>query len=280
MRTIEERGTPRCFAVPTATTRVRRPGRAKSNRLRRRREPALILQGPAPASPEHTEGDQGLVITGTPFAIIPEWLLDAAVTPRAVVLYGLLRRYADKCGHCHPSRKRLAERLRCTDRTITSLLAELVDIGAITVTARYDGDGGRSLNDYILHDTRWPSGVLDLDFHEAPGNQLPDNNESQGFNESSVSKETAAASSAAPVQDLIGHYVDCAQTHGVTPPSTVRNAMGATIKRLLRGGTDPADVRTALRWAAEENKQAAALAGLVMDVQAERAKRAQQAQAS
>lgn len=80
----------------------------------------------------------------------------------------------------------------------------------------------------------------------------------------------AADAEPSPVPILIKHYVDCAKAHGVTPPWETRNAMGGAVKRLLKGGTPEADIRIALRWAADENKLATALAGLVMDVQAKR----------
>ena len=49
----------------------------------------------------------------TPYSRVPEWLLDANVSDRAVRLFGILARYADqRTGICHPSRKTLASRLR------------------------------------------------------------------------------------------------------------------------------------------------------------------------
>ena len=90
------------------------------------------------------------------YAIIPEWVLDTA-SARAVQVYGFLRRYADKDSlQSKPSRATLAKRARCSRNTIDRALNELVDIGALTVTPRFDDHGDRTSNLYHLH--RMPIG--------------------------------------------------------------------------------------------------------------------------
>jgi len=88
------------------------------------------------------------------YAIIPEWVLDTA-SARAVQVYGFLRRYADKGSlQSKPSRATLAKRARCSRNTIDRALNELVDIGALTVTPRFDDHGDRTSNLYHLHRMR------------------------------------------------------------------------------------------------------------------------------
>jgi hypothetical protein len=73
------------------------------------------------------------------YAVIPEWVLDADITAQAVRLYAVLRRYADKQTlESHPSRKKLAERLRVKDeKTVDRAVSDLEKIGAVSTFARY-----------------------------------------------------------------------------------------------------------------------------------------------
>jgi len=85
-----------------------------------------------------------------PFATIPEWLLEADVSDRAVRLYGLLVRHADQDGHAFPSRKRLSDRLKCSVDSVDRAIRELREVGAVQVRHRKDEAGDRTSNDYIL----------------------------------------------------------------------------------------------------------------------------------
>lgn len=86
-----------------------------------------------------------------PFAIVPEWMLDADVSDRAVRLYAILARYADADGYCWPSRRTLAERMRCSVDTLDRTVRELVDGGMLTVTVRHDDAGDRASNGYTVN---------------------------------------------------------------------------------------------------------------------------------
>lgn len=210
----------------------------------------------------------------TYFAIIPEWLLDADVNPRAVVLYGILRRYADKGGHCHPRRNTIADRLRCTESTLARLLQELADVGAVIITRRFGEDGSQLANDYeVLDQQREMVPTLPMDGEG--GSPQMGRQEPESFEPDSASNEAGATPlcGGAPVQELLADYVDQAHARGVTPTPRLRGAWGGVVKRLLADGVPEDDVRIALRWAAEENKLPSALAGLVMDVQAKRHER-------
>ncbi len=90
-----------------------------------------------------------------PFAVVPEWLLDADVSDRAVRLYGILVRYADREGHAHPSRKTIALRLRCSTPSVDRALKELVTAGALVVHRRQHPNGDWDVNEYVLR----PGGV-------------------------------------------------------------------------------------------------------------------------
>ena len=71
-------------------------------------------------------------VFGYTFGRVPTWLLDAAVSDRAVQLFALLTRYADREGRGFRGRRALSERVRW-------------DVA---------GDGGRLTNDYFLLEHR------------------------------------------------------------------------------------------------------------------------------
>lgn len=88
-----------------------------------------------------------------PFAQIPERLLDADVSDRAIRLWCILHRYADKGGRAWPGRPKLAERLRCGVSSLDRSLAELVSTGLVSIEPHFREDGSRGTNSYWL----WPA---------------------------------------------------------------------------------------------------------------------------
>lgn len=95
-------------------------------------------------------GTTGVFTDTGPFTIIPEWLLDEEISDRAVRLYAVLGRYADKAGRSWPSRKRLAERLGCSVNSLDRARAELEEIGALVTEQRYTDEGVPTTNLYVL----------------------------------------------------------------------------------------------------------------------------------
>lgn len=90
---------------------------------------------------------------GKPFATVPEWLLDADVSDRAVRLFAILSRHADREGKAFPGRRYLAQRLKCSTASVDRAAAELVDAEALAVRANWRADGGQTSNLYWL----WPA---------------------------------------------------------------------------------------------------------------------------
>ena len=73
------------------------------------------------------------------FAILDEHVLDADVSDRAIRLYAVLMRYADKDTHkAFPSRKTLATRLRCSPASVDRASAELVEAGLMSKQQRHN----------------------------------------------------------------------------------------------------------------------------------------------
>ena len=85
-----------------------------------------------------------------PFAMVPEALLDADVSDRAIRLYALLDRYAGTTDKAWPSRATLASRLRCSDDRVDAAVHELERSGWIVVRRR-QGPGASNL--YVVRDT-------------------------------------------------------------------------------------------------------------------------------
>ena len=84
------------------------------------------------------------------FSIVPEWVLDADVSDRAVRLYTVLARYADnETLQAFPSRDTLAKRCRCHTKSIDRAIDELVLLGAIVKRHRKANNGYQS-NIYTL----------------------------------------------------------------------------------------------------------------------------------
>ena len=100
------------------------------------------------------------ITTDLRFSIVPEQVLDADISDRAVRIYALLARYADnETGKCFPSRETLAKRAGCHVRSVGRAIDELIEIGAVEKSHRKDGNGFTS-NLYVVKKvvTRAPQG--------------------------------------------------------------------------------------------------------------------------
>lgn len=76
------------------------------------------------------------------FSIVPDWVLDAKISDKAVRVYGILARYADnETLVAFPKRETIASRIGCHVKSIDRALQELVKIGAITKQHRLNANG-------------------------------------------------------------------------------------------------------------------------------------------
>ena len=66
------------------------------------------------------------------WAQVPEWVIVAPISDRAVRLYALLARRANEENKAFPSRGYLAEKMSCSRKSVDRALDELLTIGAIT----------------------------------------------------------------------------------------------------------------------------------------------------
>jgi len=92
-------------------------------------------------------------IKGFVYTTIPEWILDADISPYSVRLFGVLSRYIGSNEAAWPSRRLLAERMHCSIDRVDDSVKELTSIGAIVTDKRKRPDGSYSSNLYYM----WPS---------------------------------------------------------------------------------------------------------------------------
>jgi DNA-binding transcriptional MocR family regulator len=93
------------------------------------------------APPTHTPPAAGtLVVEEARFAIVPEWVIDTAISDGAFRLYSLLLRYGNGSGSRMPSRQTLARRLRRSVDAIDRAMRQLTEAGIVRVEHRRNGE--------------------------------------------------------------------------------------------------------------------------------------------
>ncbi len=96
----------------------------------------------AASSPVTDDGfaDEGsLLVEEQRFAIIAEWVIDAAIPDGAFRLYALLLRYGNGSGHRMPARATLARRMNRSVDAVDRAMRQLVDAGLVRVEHRKAG---------------------------------------------------------------------------------------------------------------------------------------------
>lgn len=188
------------------------------------------------------------------FAIVPEWVLDAEVSDRAVRLYGLLARYADQRGLAWPRRAVLAERLRTSVKSVDRAMAELETLRAVEVEARFD-DGGQRSNYYrVRRVCPYPSSVVT----PPPGQDgRPPlvtgvaQKESHGNENQGTRTDTPAVSD--DVLRLCGVLAEKLVENGCKPPSMTKSGWLDPMRLLLeKDYRRPEQVERAILWATSD----------------------------
>ncbi len=83
------------------------------------------------------------------WAQVPEWVIVAPISDRAVRLYALLARRANEHNKAFPSRGYLAEKMACSRKSVDRAMEELLEIGAITKHEQF-ADNRQTVNLYIV----------------------------------------------------------------------------------------------------------------------------------
>lgn len=114
-------------------------------------DPTEPIALPPPSSPAATRRATGSLVIDSPFAAVPEWVIDSPISDTALRLYCVLLRYGNTTGHRMPSRATLAARLhKKSSDTIDRALRELEHLGALVVEHRSTGTGRALTNRYHL----------------------------------------------------------------------------------------------------------------------------------
>ena len=87
--------------------------------------------------------------TDVRWAQVPEWVVTAPISDRAVRLYALLARRANSDSQAFPSRKYLALNMHCSSKSVDRAMEELLAIGAVTKQKQYH-DSRQTVNLYTL----------------------------------------------------------------------------------------------------------------------------------
>ena len=86
------------------------------------------------------------------FAMTPEYVLFADISANAVRLFGVLNRHAQKDDHtAHVRRRWLAAEARLSGSAYDRALAELRELGAVTVSGTRTAAGDQGANDFHIH---------------------------------------------------------------------------------------------------------------------------------
>jgi len=127
--------------------------------LDRSQEPAG--DGVAPAAGQHQDAQLATseLAVEQRFAVVPEWMLDSAVSDTAFRLYAILARYGNTSGVRMPGRALLARRLHRTVDTVDRALKELTAAGILTIEHRTQA--GRTLTNRYHLRTHDPDGACE-----------------------------------------------------------------------------------------------------------------------
>lgn len=197
------------------------------------------------------------ITTDLPFAIVPEWVLDAGVSSRAVHVYAVLSRHADGDGKCFPSRRKLAERCRCSVDVVDRAVNELIAIEALRREHKVSDRGDYVANEWTVcripgqgvaaktrlpADTRRPgreNAATGGREYAAPKNE--NHLEREPLNEKNTLPDVAEAT---PVRrrDMLWEAVldGCGITGPLTP--SARGAYNRAVADLRSVGAEPTDV--------------------------------------
>ncbi len=156
--------------------------------------------------PTDDPDDATLVVEEPRFAIVAEWVIDAAVSDAAFRLYCLLLRYGNGSGTRMSSRPTLARRLRRSVDAVDRAMRQLSDAGIVRIEHRRSGEQFFS-NRYHVRTS-------------APAPSAPDGGGRVSAATPGTAAEGGRVSAATPVTAVEGGHL-CAATPGRTSAARV-----------------------------------------------------------
>jgi len=181
-----------------------------------------------------------------PFAIIPEWVLEADVSDGAIRQYAILARHADNgTGDCWPSRAELAERQHCSVDTVDRRNKELTGLGALTITHRRDEAGDRTSNLYTVHRVRLggrEAAATGSDWDAATGGREAAAGTRPILELEPLELEIAPATRPRHRDAIWDAFVACWDLRGDEMTETERGRLNKAVGQLRRVGADPDEI--------------------------------------
>jgi hypothetical protein len=179
------------------------------------------------------------------FAILPEWVLDAEISDRAVRLYAVLARHANAAGVAFPARATIARRLRCSTKSVDRALAELAAAGAVTVQPRFV-EGRQTSSLYTLRAVE-PGSVVRSPVSTRGDSPVPPGGVTAVPQNESQMNETTTAPAAPPRKaDVLFEALASVGGHDLSRLTRAeRGRINAAAKQLRELGATPDDVTAA-----------------------------------
>ncbi len=194
---------------------------------------------------EKVESDTG------PFAIVPEWVIDADISNGALRLYAVIGRYTNSSNAAWPSRATLARRLRTSKDSVDRWTKELVEINALTVQRRWSEErGSNQSNLYVLRHLR-PDLTASTPLPSRNDAATPDRvGAAQNENQPERKPENEALSSEMVEARELCEYLRTK----LNVEAVVTNRWVKEMERLVRiDGRKPEQVRRAVDWVAQDD---------------------------
>jgi hypothetical protein len=121
----------------------------------------VVTRDAPPPKADDIAASGTLVVEEPKFAIVPEWVIDAAISDGAFRLYSLLLRYGNSSGCRMPSRQTLARRLRRSVDAIDRAMRQLTQAGIVRVEHRRSGEQFLSNRYHVRTTAPARSGTVD-----------------------------------------------------------------------------------------------------------------------
>lgn len=169
------------------------------------------------------------------FAPVPEWVLyHPALSDRAVRLYGVLLRHADRDGKAFPSRAYLARRLDCSVDSVDRAMKQLRRADAVNIQHR-SCDGGYTASVYTV-------AVSAPVRHPSRKDAATPSRKDAAYNESQLERTYAPPHSGGP-DELFEAVCAVVGKDWQTLTRTERGKLNRAVGELRRVGATPAEVR-------------------------------------
>lgn len=213
-----------------------------------------------PSSVNHSEDVDWVRSDTGPFALVPEWVVDASISDRAFRLYATLARYADQKGLAWPRRSVLADRLGTSVKSIDRAMGELEALGAVVIEARFDDGGQRSNLYHVRRICPYPGTLVS----PPPGQgsrPRGDTGDAQNENQVNENQGTRVAADVDDVLDakamevlrLANLLADLIEANGSKRPNLTASGFLDPIRLLIdRDGKTPEQVERAIRWSQKD----------------------------